>query len=156
MAIAVKVKSYLDAQGVQYELIRHYLTGSSHESAQAAHIDEGHIAKAVILTAKQGPVMVVVPGNTWVSLSAVQRVLDRELVLAQEDETASLFPDCDSGAIPPLGLAYGIETLLDSALESLAFHYFESGDHQTLLKVKGDDFLKLLGGARRGHFSSAD
>jgi Ala-tRNA(Pro) deacylase len=156
MAIAAKVKSYLDAQGFQYELIGHYLTGSSHESAEAAHIDEGHIAKAVILTGQQGPVMAVVPGDSWVSLSAVQRMLDRELVLAQEDETASLFADCDQGAIPPLGPAYGIETLLDEALVSLAFHYFESGDHQTLLKVRGEDFLKLLGGARRGHFSTAD
>jgi len=156
MTIAANVKRYLDERGINFDLFKHYQTGSSHESAEAAHIDEGHIAKAVILKDSQGAVMVVVPGNAWVSLSAVQRELGRELVLADEDEAAGFFPDCDLGAVPPLGPLYGLETLLDEALVSLAFHYFESGDHQTLLRVKGDDFLSLLTGVRRGHFTGED
>ena len=100
--------------------------------------------------------MVVVPGNAWVKLSAVQRELDREMLLAGENDAAGYFPDCDPGAIPPLGPAYGMETLLDEALVSLAHVFFESGDHSSLIKVSGGDFLDLLSGVRRGHFSHED
>ena len=78
------------------------------------------------------------------------------MVLAEEKDAAGYFPDCDPGAIPPLGPAYGMETLLDEALVSLAHVFFESGDHRTLIKVSGGDFLDLLSGVRRGHFSHED
>ena len=79
--------------------------------------------------------------------------LNRELELVEEDEFAKLFPDCEPGAIPPLGPAYNIETFLDEALKSLANIYFESGDHEHLIHTSGEDFKKLLSGVRHGHFS---
>jgi Ala-tRNA(Pro) deacylase len=156
MTIAATVKSYIEGRGVSYEVIAHPASGSSHETAEAAHVDEGHIAKAVILIDREGAVMAVVPGNAWVKLSAVKDELDREMVLAGEGDAAGHFPDCDVGAIPPLGPAYGMETLIDKALVSLAHVYFESGDHRTLIKVDGEDFLELLSGVRRGYFCHED
>ena len=152
MTIATKVKSYLDGHGVAYELIAHPTTGSSHESAEAAHVAENRVAKAVILTDGQGAVMVVIPADRLVKVHAVSSALGRELQLANESEAAGHFPDCDMGAMPPLGPAYGMETLLDEAITSRAFVIFESGDHRTLVKLSGDDFLALLEGARRGHY----
>jgi Ala-tRNA(Pro) deacylase len=153
MTISTNVKSYLEERNVAYELVSHPITGSSHESAEAAHVDEDRVAKAVILTDAQGGVMVVIPGDMWVKVHAVGDTVGREeLQLADEASAAGFFPDCDSGAIPPLGPAYGMETLLDEALTSRAFVYFESGDHRTLVKTTGDDFLSLLEGARRGLF----
>jgi Ala-tRNA(Pro) deacylase len=156
MTIAAAVKSYIEGRGIAYDIISHYQTGSSHETAQAAHIDEAHMAKAVILQDSQGSVMVIVPGDAWVSLSAVQQALGREMELAVESDAAGHFPDCEVGAIPALGPAYGMETLLDESLVSLAFQYIESGDHRTLIKVNGRDFLTLLDGVRRGHFCNLD
>ncbi len=73
-------------------------------------------------------------------------------MLSEENQAAGYFPDCDAGAIPPLGPAYGVKTLMDEALASLAYVYFESGDHRTLIRVDGVDFLELLRGVRRGYF----
>jgi Ala-tRNA(Pro) deacylase len=154
--MAATVKKYLEGRGVAYEVINHPVTGSSHETAEAAHIDEDHIAKAVILQDNRGFVMAVVLGNAWVKLSKVKQELGRELALAEENDAARHFPDCDLGAIPPLGPAYGMETLMDESLTSLGFVCFESGDHHTLVKVKGGDFLGLLSGVRKGHFCHED
>jgi Ala-tRNA(Pro) deacylase len=156
MTIPATVKSYIEGRGVAYEVIAHPATGSSHETAEAAHVDEGHLAKAVILQDNDGVTMVVVPGDAWVKLSAVQKELDREVVLAEEDTAAGYFPDCDAGAIPPLGPAYGIETLMDRTLTSLAYVYFESGDHRSLIKVSSDNFTQLLSGVRVGYFFEED
>ena len=156
MTIAATVKTYIEGRGVAYEVIVHPATGSSHETAETAHVDEGHIAKGVILKDGAGAVMVVIPGDAWVNLSAIGKELDRQLVLAGEEDAAGYFPDCDLGAIPPLGPAYGMETLMDTALSSLAYVYLESGDHRSLIKIRGEALTELLSGVRRGHYCEED
>ena len=86
----------------------------------------------------------------------VRKELGRDLELVAEDEFSRLFPDCEPGAVPPLGPAYQIETFLDEALTMLANVYFEAGDHEHLVHVNGEDFKTLLSGARQGHYSHVD
>jgi Ala-tRNA(Pro) deacylase len=64
--------------------------------------------------------------------------------LATEQELVSLFPDCEGGAIPPLGSAYRLKTLVDSSLLEQPEVFFESGDHEHLVKVTGEQFSRLL------------
>ena len=45
MAIAETVKNFLEQKAVEYDLISHPHTGSSHETAEASYVDEDHIAK---------------------------------------------------------------------------------------------------------------
>ena len=156
MAIADTVKNFLAEKSVDYELMAHPHTGSSHETAEASHVREDHIAKGVIVKDASGYAMVVVPASNYVEMKHVRRELDRELELVAEDEFAKLFADCEPGAIPPLGPAYGIETFLDETLTTLANVYFEVGDHEHLVHVSGDDFKHLLSGVRHGHFCEGD
>lgn len=153
MAIAETVQRFLTGHSVEYKVVPHPHTGSSHETAEAAHVREDHIAKAVIVKDAIGFAMVVVPGSNWVDLDHLRKELNRELHLGTEDEIGNLFADCEKGAVPPLGIAYGIETFLDEALMSLANVYFEAGDHEELVHVRGDDFKALLSGVRHGHYS---
>ncbi|MDH5711924.1 MAG: YbaK/EbsC family protein [Gammaproteobacteria bacterium] len=153
MAIAETVKNFLQQKSVAYDLLSHPHTGSSHETAEASHIDEDHIAKAVIVKDKNGYAMMLVPAINYVEMKHVRKELDRELELVEEDEFAKLFPDCEPGAVPPLGPAYQVETFLDEALTTLANIYFEAGDHEHLVHVSGDGFKTLLSGVRHGHYS---
>jgi Ala-tRNA(Pro) deacylase len=133
--------------------VPHLKTYSTHGSAEAAHIAADHIAKAVIVQDTRGYAMVVVPGDHWVKLDTLNEETGRQFQLAEEHDIDRLFPDCLPGAVPPLGAAYGLESFLDEALTSLAEVYFEAGDHAQLVRVAGEDFLALLHGVRRGHFS---
>jgi Ala-tRNA(Pro) deacylase len=156
MAVAETVQRYLEQHSVEYDLVLHPHTGSSHGTAEAAHVSEDHIAKAVIVKDTTGYAMVVVPASNWVDLEHLQKELDRDFHLAIEEELAKLFSDCEAGAVPPLGPAYGVETFLDQALTSLANVYFEAGDHEQLVHTTGDDFRTLLGGVRHGYYSHED
>jgi Ala-tRNA(Pro) deacylase len=153
MVIADTVKNYLAENHVAMELVPHPKTYSTHDSAAAAHVREDHIAKAVIVKDDQGYVMVVIPGNHWLKLEALQKEAGRDLQLADEQEMQELFRDCKMGAIPPLGLAYNIETFLDKQLTTLANIYFEAGDHEHLVHIKGEDLDVLYKGVRQGYFS---
>ncbi|NOR51450.1 MAG: hypothetical protein GQ470_02420, partial [Gammaproteobacteria bacterium] len=126
---------------------------SSRDTALAAHVREDHIAKAVIVKDGEGFAMAVIPGSDQLKLHALQEETGRDFKLADEPEIDRLFSDCLPGAIPPLGLLYGIETLLDERLTSLANLYFEAGDHQQLIYLSGEAFHALLKGVRHGNFS---
>ena len=153
MTIAKTVKNFLDQKSVEYDLISHPHTGSSHETAETSRVSEDHIAKAVVVKDKTGYAMVLVPAINYVEMKQVRRELNRDLELVEEDEFPRLFPDCEPGAVPPLGPAYKIETFLDESLTSLANVYFEAGDHEHLVHIGGDDFKNLLSGVRHGHYS---
>jgi len=153
MAIADTVRTYLDSLGVDYDLVTHPHTSSSSETAASAGVRKDHMAKGVLLRDAEGYVLAVIPGNSWVRFHGLQAELNREFELAPEPEVESLFSDCDPGAVPCTGTAYGVETVVDEALASLAFVYFESGDHEHLARVSNEDFRKITSGMRHGHFS---
>jgi len=153
MSISTTIKSYLTNHHVDYELVSHPKTYSSHESAQASHIPDDHIAKAVIVEDNQGFAMVVIPGSDWLKLHALQEEVGRDFRVADESSIIKLFNDCQPGALPPLGPAYGLETFVDERLMTLANVYFEAGDHEHLIHIQGEALHKLLKGVRHGHFS---
>ncbi len=88
MAIAETVKNYLAQKSVDYDLVPHPHSGSSHETAEASHVREDHIAKGVIVKDASGYAMVVVPASNYVEMKHVRKELDRELELVAEDEFA--------------------------------------------------------------------
>jgi Ala-tRNA(Pro) deacylase len=100
-----------------------------------------------------GYLMAVIPASHRLDLSAVRHELNRDLGLATEREIMELFKDCEPGAVPPLGCAYGIEMVLDQSLGDTPDAYFEGGDHESLVHVSGRDFLKLMAGAARRNVS---
>jgi Ala-tRNA(Pro) deacylase len=67
-----------------------------------------------------------------------------------------LFPDCREGAIPPLGPAYGLRTVVDDDLEAQQEVYFEAGDHESLVHMTASQFLSLLGRVERAHFAQRE
>ena len=156
MAVAETVHRFLVQHAIDYDLVPHPHSGSSHETAESSHISEDHIAKAVVVKDAAGYAMVVVPASNWVEMKHLREALNRDLHLAEEQEIGKLFPDCELGAVPPLGPAYGIETFLDQAIVSLANVYFEAGDHEQLIHLAGDAFQTLLSGVRQGYYSHND
>ena len=159
MTIASTVQRYLVGEGIGYALLSHPITGSSSETAQSARISGNCIAKTVVLrdgAAGDGYLLAVVPASHHLSLDLVQGCLGRYVALASEQEIGQLFPDCDLGAIPPLGEAYGLDVVLDDSLAGLDEVCFEGGDHRTLIRVGGEQFREMMSGARHGRFSSHD
>ena len=151
--IAAKLKHYLSEHHTPFREILHPHTDTSVQSAEQAHVPGSQLAKAVILEDTQGPLMAVIPADYHVDLSSLQRGLQRNLEFADESELATMFPDCELGAVPPLGPAYDIPTIWDTALGAQDTVYLEAGDHETLLQLTGRAFHELMVPAWRGHFS---
>jgi Ala-tRNA(Pro) deacylase len=153
VSIATSVQEYLAREGVPYGTILHEHTRDSTHTARAAHIPGDRLAKCVMLSDDLGYLMAVIPATHRVDLGALHRQLGRSLGLATDRELLELFKDCAPGALPPLGLAYGIDMILDESLADSLDIYFEAGDHRALVHTSGGDFLKLMANAPRGRIS---
>ena len=65
-----------------------------------------------------------------------------------------MFADCEVGALPAMGPAYGLETVVDDVLSEQPDIYFEAGDHEQLIHVSAETFHILMGERiRHGQFS---
>jgi Ala-tRNA(Pro) deacylase len=153
MAISNTLKRYLDHSGIAYEIVKHHFAIASQKIAEAAHVSGQRLAKGVLLRDELGYLLAVLPSPLHVEVDELNELLDRNFDLVEEDEIAQLFPDCDVGAIPPIGVAYKIEVALDTELCDEPDIYFEAGDHVELVRVGGTDFQTLLKGAKRLRFA---
>jgi Ala-tRNA(Pro) deacylase len=153
VSIATSVESYLTREGITYDTLHHAPTKDSMHSAQAAHIPGDKLAKCVLLEDDNGFLMAVVPATHKVDLGALHRALNRNLGLATDRALIELFRDCEPGAVPPLGPAYGIDTIMDERLADAPDIYFEGGDHQALIHLDGTEFLKLMSKVPRARIS---
>ncbi len=155
MAIAKALKKHLQAHGIDYKLVSHPPSASSMETAEHAHVPGDALAKGLVLKDDSGILLVVIPSDYHVELDTLNKRLNRRLAFVAEEELRALFPDCEPGAVPPIGAAYSIETVWDpKASLGLQEHtYFEAGDHTTLVRVSGEHFHELMAEAERAHFS---
>lgn len=152
MDIADTVRDYLEAAGVDYELIPHVPAGTSSATAQAAHVPGRSFAKAVVVEDAARFAVVVVPAHEHIHLGELRRELGSTYGLATEDEIRERFGDCENGSVPPFGQAYGLAVLVDRVLLEQPRVFAESGSKATLLALAGDDFRRLMQGARHGRF----
>jgi Ala-tRNA(Pro) deacylase len=153
MTIATTVQQQLAAHGVPYDVVEHRHAVTSLGAAHAAHVPPARLAKCVILEDEGGFLMAVVPSDARIELGRLQSLLHRRIGLATEEEVAALFQDCEIGAVPPIGSAYGMEMVVEERLCSEPEVYIEAGDHRGLIHLTQAAFADLVGDAARAHFS---
>ena len=156
MSMAPTVQRYLANQRAVFDVVHHPLTQTSSETAHASHVSGDRIAKAVVLRDGPGYLLAVVAASHHIKLTWLARWLGRPIALASEQEVGRLFPDCDLGAIPPIGQAYGLDVVLNESLAAQDEIYFEGGDHQSLIKMSREEFVRMMAPARGGAFSAHD
>jgi Ala-tRNA(Pro) deacylase len=89
-------------------------------------------------------VLAVVPACSKVRLDVIEQILHCPVDLASEAEVNSLFPDCEPGAVPPVGAAYAVDTIVDVSLDQQRDIYLESADHRSLIHMPGKEFHDLM------------
>ena len=99
--------------------------------------------------------MVVLPADYHIELDTLKKLLHQDVAMVDEVTLGVVFSDCEVGAVPPIGMAYGIKTIWDpkSSLGAIDQVFFEAGDHQNLVRISGEQFHELLASAERGEFS---
>ena len=154
MAIASKLEIYLKQRKVEYQVVTHPQSEYSMETAEKAHVHGDALAKGVLVKDDDGYLLVVLPADYHIELESLHKMLGQEVAMVGEATLEEIFSDCELGAVPPIGMAYGVKTIWDpkSSLGKLDEVFFEAGDHQSLVRMSGVQFHELMAPAERGEF----
>ncbi|WP_044873299.1 YbaK/EbsC family protein [Pseudomonas sp. LFM046] len=144
MRMAATLKSSLERTHTPFDLVPHPHSATSLESARVANVPAERLAKTVILDDRQGHfLMAVVPASRHLDVGKVRKD-SKAWQLTSEATLAGLFKDCELGAVPALGESYGMNMVLDPQLTRQRDIYLEAGDHESLVHMRMDDYLKLV------------
>jgi Ala-tRNA(Pro) deacylase len=153
MGIAVTLARYLAERDVKYDVVEHPHTATALDSARTSHISLDRLAKAVVLRGDEGFLVAVLPASGHIRFGQLREQLGAEVDMANEEQIESLFHDCEPGAVPALGAAYGLNVIVDDSLAGKADIYLEGGDHASLVHVSGSTFQELMADARHAQFT---
>ena len=140
-----KLQTYLDERSVKYQVLTHATAYTAQEVAAAQHVPGQQVAKVVMVKKEDGtPVMLVLPATHKVDFSQLWEVLGTQAALEQEREFRGLFPGCETGAEPPFGNLFGLDTLVDTALTTDEEIVFNGGSHWQTVRLQYKDFAQFV------------
>lgn len=140
-----RLKAYFDERGVGYEVLHHPTAYTAQELAAHLHAPGRHVAKVFMVEADGRPVMLVLSAPDRADLGRVRDMLGAQRVQRLQEKTfEQLFPDCDTGAMPPCGHFYGLDYWTDRALTTAPRVYFRAGDHRATMAIAGEDYRQLM------------
>ena len=141
---STKLKRFLDEHQVRYVSIRHSPAFTAQETAASAHIPGRELAKTVMVKIDGAMAMAVLAAPRRLDLELLRRAAGAESVtLAGEKEFSSEFPDCEPGAMPPLGNLYGLDVYVDRLLREDRQIAFNAGSHAELIQMDYQEFERL-------------
>lgn len=144
MSISIKLKGFLDDNGIKYDLITHSMAYTAQELANKMHVSGMEIAKVVIVKIDGRFAMAVMPAPHHVDIDRLREAAGAQRVeLATEKEFQDLFPDCEVGAMPPFGNLYGLPIYVARPLEDDEYIVFNAGSHTEAIRMGYADFIRL-------------
>jgi Ala-tRNA(Pro) deacylase len=140
-----KFKAFLQESSIAYEVITHPQAFTAQQVAHAIHESGKVLAKTVILEADDTHVMCVVPAHHKVKIGWVKDLLSvKHVKLADEETMEKLFPDCEVGAMPPIGPLYNMQVIIAEELKGNPDIIFNACTHRHCVKMQYSDFERAV------------
>ena len=144
--LANRTVRFLEDNRVAFDVIPHRESYTAQGVAATSHVSGWRLAKVLVVdSAGKDPLIVVLPASCRLDLPALERLTGRsELRLAPELDVQKLFPDCETGAMPPFGNLYGLPVWVDACFPKSQEFVFQAGNHHEVVKVRYEDFERLV------------
>jgi Ala-tRNA(Pro) deacylase len=144
MSIPHSLLNCLHANKVPYEILPHAKVFTARMAAAAEHIARHHQAKVVMVSTPESPAMVVLPSDRKLDLRKLRKLIHEPVSIKTEAEFASIFPDCETGTMPPFGNLYGLPTYVDRHLTEEDYIVFEAGTYTDSIKIRYSDYERAV------------
>jgi Ala-tRNA(Pro) deacylase len=153
MGVPETVKDFLSAREVEFQLIEHKRSVTTLQAARSASVPPAWTAKAIVVEDGEKLLLAIIPASHRLDLQALGDAIGHPVFLVEEADFSLLFRDCSKGAVPPLAGAYGVEAVIDESLIGKPHLYLECGDHEHLIHLNHDQFVRLYERSQRAQIS---
>ena len=143
--VVTKLAKLLKQEHIEYVTIPHSTAFTAQEAAASAHVPGIEFAKTVIVKIDGKLAMVVLPRLYKINLGLLKQETEAHQVeLASEEDFKDLFPECETGAMPPFGNLYGMDVYVEESLLEDSEITFNAGSHSELIQLSYYDFERLV------------
>lgn len=143
-----RLKSLLDDNSVEYEILEHAPVFTSEQAAAARGTPIMYGAKALVCKAGRSFCLLVMPAGLKLSTKAVRYALKiQRLRFATEAELMDL-TGLTPGCVPPFGSLFDLPTYCDEKLASNPRVFFSAGSHTVSIGMSFEDFARIEGPTR--------
>jgi len=144
MAVVSSVQELLRRANIPYAVLPHRRAYTAQEEAAVTHIPGRYWAKVVVCFIDGEPTQAVVPADLEVDLDRLAVAAGATSIrLADEAELRWLYPDCERGAMPPLGPLYKQLVYVDETLAADEHIVFNAGTHGDAVSMRYADFAAV-------------
>ena len=144
MSVSPSILEFLRQADIGYTAFPHPRAYTAKQEAAAAAVPQHNWAKVVTCFADGEPVQAVVPADCDVDFDRLGRVIGvPEVRMASEDELDWLYPDCETGAMPPLGPLYRQMVYVDEQLAADEKIAFNAGTFANAIAMRFSDFARM-------------
>jgi Ala-tRNA(Pro) deacylase len=142
MAIPLRLAQFLETRKIPYRAETHKEAVTAQQAAQAAHVSGRAFAKSVLLFVDGTLWMAVLPSTEKVDMDRLRGCMSAKKVrMATEAEFATVFADCDLGAMPIFGSLYGVPVIVSGELQQHEEIAFTAGTHHDIVRIRTQDYL---------------
>lgn len=153
MSISQSIVSFIQQRGVQYTVLSHDKTRTLEATADSIHAPYAKMLRAVIMSDGEQHYMAILPVTHVLDFKAIQSKSGRELHVASYRDFSDKFACCERGSVPPIGEPFELPVFVDQSVAKLDEVYFEPGSHTAAIKMKAQDYIKLVGRTNVGKFA---
>jgi Ala-tRNA(Pro) deacylase len=152
--IHAKLVSLLTSEGVEFRLTHHDPVTTSAEAAAVRGAELRSGAKAMLVKAKVGFVLAVLPGDRKVDWKLLAPLVGGKGARFATDEELRDVTGLRKGAVPPFGVLFDLRTIYDRSLLEVETVNFNAATHTDSISMRSDDLVRIGGGGMAG-FSTA-
>ena len=145
MTVSRRLKEFLDANDIVYDVMTHKTAYTAQEVAAAQGVTGWQVAKTVVVNCDGRYMLLVLQAPAMVDFKHLEKALGcKEARLATEAEMEKLFPGVELGAESPFGNLYDLTVFIDQAFADVSEMVFNAGSHTETIRIKYADYAKLV------------
>jgi Ala-tRNA(Pro) deacylase len=144
--VHARLVALLRAGDVEFRLTSHEPVTTSEQAAAVRGAELGSGAKAMLAKTKAGFVLLVLAADRRVDWKLLAPLVGGKGARFATDDELREVTGLSKGAVPPLGVLFGLRTLYDRSLLDVDTVNFNAGTHTDSVAMARDDLIRVGGG----------
>jgi len=157
--IPKKVSNLLDKNKIKYKELKHKKVYTGRDKANTLKIKKSLVMKTVVLKADRQYLIVTVPCEKIIDIQKAKKILSskekkiKKVGFAKEKWIKENLKGIKTGSIPPFGLLWKIDTMIDRSVLRAKKAVFNSGNHYFSIEMDGNVLKKVVPDLITGDFT---
>ncbi len=144
MSLEQHIQDILEDKKISYAVFDHEPVYTNPAMAEALEVSEAETVKSLVVKTKEGSLAVVVmPGNAKLDWKRTAKGLQTKKVSFARPEAVAEQVGCEVGCVPPFGHLVSMPVIMDPALRSKSYLYFNPGKHDRSYKLRVHDLITV-------------